>query len=86
MKGGRMLRRVDNDYDDLDDDDLDDDDFEEERGGFGDIAKKLNLVTDAKKSAKKVAEQSAKAKETLKDAAEFQRMMEKAKEIVYKNN
>ncbi|KAK1941573.1 hypothetical protein P3T76_007439 [Phytophthora citrophthora] len=84
VEGGRMLRRVDNDYDDLDGDDLDDDDLEEERG-FGDVVKKPNPVTAVKKSAKKTAEQSAKIKEALKDAADYQKMIEKAREAVYKD-
>ncbi|KAK1929497.1 hypothetical protein P3T76_015065 [Phytophthora citrophthora] len=87
-QGGRLLRGVDNAYDSLDgdddDSDLDDDDldgdFDEERG-LGDTLKKLNPVTAVKKSVK----QTAKAKQMIKDAVEYQKMIEKAKELVYKN-
>ncbi|KAL3663881.1 hypothetical protein V7S43_011292 [Phytophthora oleae] len=88
-EGGRLLRRVDNDDlddDDLDDDDLDDDDddreaFDEERGGFGDAIKKLNPVTVVKKSAK----QTAKIKKALQEAADYQKLIERAREMVNKD-
>ncbi|KAL3660266.1 hypothetical protein V7S43_014797 [Phytophthora oleae] len=80
VEGGRLLRRVDNDENDLDDDDDDLDDDEEERG-FGDSLKKLNPVTAVKKSVK----QTAKIKQALKDAADYQKMIERAKEMVNKD-
>ncbi|KAK1947306.1 hypothetical protein P3T76_001316 [Phytophthora citrophthora] len=88
-EGGQMLRRVEDDFDDDkrnngDDDDDDDDsdgDFDEERG-VTDVVKKLNPITAVKKSAKKTAEKSAKIKEALKDAADYQKMIDRAKEMV----
>ncbi|KAL3660219.1 hypothetical protein V7S43_014750 [Phytophthora oleae] len=90
LEVGRLLRRVDNDYDDVDDDDddldddLDDDEFDEERG-FGESLKKLNPITAVKKSAKKTTEQVAKIKKTMADVADYQTMLEKAREMVNKD-
>ncbi|KAL3670349.1 hypothetical protein V7S43_004660 [Phytophthora oleae] len=92
----KRLRRVDDD-DDRDEDDRGDDDndrdedalgddddrdaFDEERG-FEDTLKKLNPVTAVKSSAKKTAEQSAKIKGALKDAADYQNMLKRPKEMI----
>ncbi|OWZ01677.1 Avirulence (Avh) protein [Phytophthora megakarya] len=73
IEGGRLLRRVD--YDNLDDDD----DTEEERGfDIKNLASKLNPVAAAKKSAAQIA----KAKEALKQAAEYQKMLDDANRLV----
>ncbi|OWZ20169.1 Avirulence protein [Phytophthora megakarya] len=70
--GGRLLRRVDFEN-------LDDDDMEEERVfDIKKVASKLNPVAAAKKSAAKVA----KAKEAIKDAAEYQKMIDAANRLV----
>eukprot|EP00644_Phytophthora_capsici_P018061 jgi/Phyca11/17162/fgenesh1_pg.PHYCAscaffold_25_\ len=88
---GRMLRWV-NKYEgdldkyegDLDDnDDLDDldDDLEEERG-FSDTLKKANPLKLVKKGTKLTAEQAAKVKQALKDAADYQKMIENANKLI----
>ncbi|OWZ13374.1 Avirulence protein [Phytophthora megakarya] len=73
-EGGRLLRRVENEYED-------DDDLEEERG-FKDALKKLNPIKGAKKTAEEIAEQSAKVKQILADAADHQKMLDAAKRLV----
>ncbi|OWY97906.1 RxLR effector protein [Phytophthora megakarya] len=71
-EGGRLLRRVD--YDSLDDGRM-----EEERGfDLKKVASKLNPAKAAKKTAAKVA----KVKEVLKEATEYQKMMDAANRIV----
>ncbi|OWZ13970.1 Avirulence (Avh) protein [Phytophthora megakarya] len=71
-EGGRLLRRVD--YDSLDDGDM-----EEERGfDLKKVASKLNPITAAKKSAAQVA----KAKEALKQAGDYGKMIEAANRMV----
>ncbi|KAL3665089.1 hypothetical protein V7S43_009722 [Phytophthora oleae] len=84
VEGGRLLRRVDYDEDDFDDDDDDRDSFDEERG-FGETIRKFNAVKAVKKGAKKTAEQTAKIKAALQDAADYQEMIRKAKEMVDKS-
>lgn len=73
VEGGRLLRRVEKN---------EDDDEEEERG-FGDFAKKMNPAKLVKKSAKATAEHAEKVKTILKDAADFEKMMEKARLAVH---
>ncbi|OWZ13206.1 hypothetical protein PHMEG_00013515 [Phytophthora megakarya] len=69
-EGQRLLRR--NNLDD-------NDDMDEERGfDIKKVASKLNPVTAAKKSAAQVA----KAKEALKDATDYQKMIDAANRIV----
>ncbi|KAK1928797.1 hypothetical protein P3T76_015735 [Phytophthora citrophthora] len=79
VEGGRMLRRVANEY--LDGDGLDSDDLDEERV-FGDIVKKLTPAKIAEKSAKKAAEMAEKMKERTKDAVDYQRVIERAREML----
>ncbi|KAK1941444.1 hypothetical protein P3T76_007310 [Phytophthora citrophthora] len=78
-EGGRLLRWVDDEENYPDDDD--EDDFDEERG-FGDAIKKLNPVTAVKKSAQKTKEHAAKVKEALREVADYQDMIKRAREII----
>ncbi|OWY91724.1 hypothetical protein PHMEG_00039581 [Phytophthora megakarya] len=70
--GGRLLRRVD--YDSLDDDGMD----EERAFDIKNIASKLNPISAVKKS----AAQAAKAKKTLKEAVDYQKMIDRANKLI----
>ncbi|OWZ09190.1 Avirulence (Avh) protein [Phytophthora megakarya] len=70
MHDKRLLRRVEKSN-------VGDDDMGEERG-FGDLVSKLNPV----KASKKTAVKAQKAKDALKDAANYQKMLEEAKKLI----
>ncbi|OWY92544.1 Avirulence (Avh) protein [Phytophthora megakarya] len=78
----RLLRRVENEYVDDDDDDNDDDDEEERGGGFKGTLSKLNPIKGVKKTAAEIAAQSAKAKQAIKEAADYQNMIDAANRLV----
>ncbi|KAK1944057.1 hypothetical protein P3T76_003969 [Phytophthora citrophthora] len=66
--------------DDLDDNsDLDDDDLEEERT-LGDVLKKINPATAVKKTV-----QFVKHSADIKKMADYNKMLEKSKKLVYNN-
>ncbi|OWZ02475.1 Avirulence (Avh) protein [Phytophthora megakarya] len=82
LSSTRLLRRVENEYVDDDDDDSDDDDEEERGGGFKSTLSKLNPIKGVKKTAAEIAAQSAKAKQALQDAADYQKMIDAANRLV----
>ncbi|OWY95700.1 hypothetical protein PHMEG_00034228 [Phytophthora megakarya] len=73
--GGRHLRRVDKEN-------VDDDEIEEER--TLDLKKALSKLNPIN-AAKKTAAQAKSAKDAIKEGFEYQRMIERAREIVNNN-
>ncbi|OWZ22247.1 Avirulence (Avh) protein [Phytophthora megakarya] len=82
LSNTRLLRRVENEYVDDDDDDNDDDDEEERGGGFKNTLSRLNPIKGVKKTATEITTQTAKVKQAIKEAADYQKMIDAANRLV----